>query len=727
MAARPGLVVYRTVDTGPVPGANAVANVIAAVRRPNATANTIAAVRRPSVVANATAAVPSAVAVANGEAATTAATPLAAGGTAIASTLAPTTTAPPNAGTWSFYGADAGGQRYSDARQITPQNVADLEQAWVFRTGEMGEGFTVRDKLTFQATPVLMDGTLYFNTATGKVFAVNATTGTLRWKFDARIDRTLWYSEKSARGVTTWTDPSAPANTPCARRVIFATLDARLLAIDATNGKSCADFGEKGEVALYKGVRLKSRPNYNVTSPPVIVSDTIVVGSSIGDNRAAALELGVVRAFDVRTGKPRWHWDPIPRTARMPARAADADFDEIDDQEAVWTGGANAWAPISADPERGLVFVPTGSASPDFFGGERPGDNRWANSVVALRASDGSLAWGQQLVHHDLWDYDVASQPVAANVQKNGASIPAIIQATKTGQVFVFDREHGTPLFPIREKPVPRHFVNGEAPSLTQPFSSLPSLASHAPVKPSDAWGLTFWDRRQCEEKIAKLRSEGIFTPPSEQGTILNPGYGGGSNWGGIAFDPARQLVIGNVMDLPMVVTLIPRAKMPLIDTDEFPKSEFARQEGTAYGMRRELLMSSIGVPCTSPPWGKLVALDLRTGKIRWSVPLGTSRDIAPWPIWWIKGVPNMGGPAITASGLIFIGATTDHSIRAFNTETGEEIWKQRLPAGAQATPMTYTAGDKQYVVIAAGGHGGMGTKRGDYLMAFRLPSRLSE
>ena len=624
-------------------------------------------------------------------------------------------------GAWSFYGADAGGQRYSNARQITPQNVDDLEPAWVFRTGEMGEGFTVQDKLTFQTTPVLMDDTLYFNTATGKVFAVNAATGKLRWKFDARIDPTRWYSEKSARGVTTWIDPSASVNAQCAKRVVFATLDARLFTIDATNGKPCEGFGEHGEVPLYKGVRLKSRADYNVTSPPVIVGDTVVVGSSIGDNRAAALELGVVRAFDVRTGQPRWHWDPIPRAAHVPARAADAEFEEIEDQAAAWTGGANAWAPISADPARGLVFVPTGSASPDFFGGERPGDNRWANSVVALRVSDGTLAWGQQLVHHDLWDYDTPAQPVAATVRQNGANVPAIIQATKTGQVFVFNRDTGVPIFPIREKPVPGHFVKGEAPSPTQPFSSLPSFASHKAVKPSDAWGLTFWDRRQCERKIAALRSEGIFTPPSEQGTILNPGYGGGSNWGGIAFDADRQLVIGNVMDLPMVVTLIPRAAMPLIDTDQFPKSEFARQEGTAYAMRRELLMSSLGIPCTSPPWGKLVALDLRTGKIRWSVPLGTTRDLAPWPLWWIKGVPNTGGPAITASGLIFIGATGDQFIRAFSTDTGEELWKQRLPAGGQASPMTYVAGGKQFVVIAAGGHGGMGTKRGDYLMAFAL------
>jgi quinoprotein glucose dehydrogenase len=629
------------------------------------------------------------------------------------------------AGTWASYGGDPGGQKYSDANHVTPQNVAELKQAWVFRTGERGEGFAVKDKLTFQATPVLLDGTLYFSTATGRVFAIDAAKGTLRWRFDAHLDPSAYYSEKSARGVSIWIDTAAAADTPCAKRVIFASLDARLFAIDAITGKTCAGFGEGGEVPLYRGVRLRNRSDYNVTSPPVIIGDTIVVGSSIGDNRATNIELGVVRAYGARNGELRWHWDPIPRTAKFPAQSNDADFAEVEAQAAQWTGAANAWAPLSVDRQRGLVFVPTGSASPDFFGGQRPGDNRWANSVVALNASDGQMVWGQQFVHHDLWDYDTPAQPVAATVQRNGVARAAIIQATKMGQIFVFDRATGEPIFPIQERRVPQGVVEGESASPTQPFSSLPPLVSHAPVKPADAWGFTPWDRGQCEQKIAALRSEGIYTPPSIQGTILRPGYGGGSNWGGIAFDPSRQLVIANVMDLAMVVTLIPRANLrSMADSGAYPQSEFARQEGTPYGMRRELLTSNIGVPCTSPPWGKLVALSMRTGKIHWQRPLGTSRDIAPWPIWGIQGVPNMGGPIATAGGLIFIGATADNFIRAFSTDTGEELWKQRLPAGGQATPMTYVLGGKQYIVIAAGGHGGMGTTLGDYLMAYALPGK---
>jgi len=626
---------------------------------------------------------------------------------------------------WNAYGGDGRGQRHAPLAEITPANVRQLELAWTFRTGELGEGFArSKDALTFEATPLLIGDTLYISTATGVVFALDGAKGTQRWRFDAQVDRSRDYSEMANRGVSYWRDANASA-AACSERILFATIDARLFAIDAKTGKRCADFGANGEIGLSKGVRLVERQlgNYQVTSPPAIAGDVAVIGSSIGDNRGTDIEIGVVRAFDVKSGRELWHWDPIPRTAKIPADAANPEFSDIETQQAHWTGAANAWAPFAVDAERGLVFIPTGSASPDFFGGMRPGDDHWADSIVALRATTGELAWARQLVHHDLWDYDTASQPMLIDLDRGGVKVAALVQLTKTGQVFVLDRATGEPLFPIEERAVPQDVVAGETPSPTQPFSSLPPLVSHAPVKPDDAWGLTFWDRGACRDKIASLKSEGIFTPPSLEGSIERPGYAGGSNWGSGAWDPERNLLIANVMDVPMIVALIPRDKLDAeYDSGAYKGWEFASQRGTPYGMRRTLLASPLGVPCTAPPWGKLVAVDLAQGKIAWEKPLGTSRDKATWPFWYIQGAPNMGGPLTTAGGLVFIGAATDNFLRAFDTASGEELWTMRIPAGAQATPMSYAIGGKQYIVVAAGGHAKLSTTRGDYILAFALP-----
>jgi len=635
--------------------------------------------------------------------------------------------APVQAADWSAYGGDGRGQRHVALTQITPKNVERLEPAWSFRTGELGDGFArAKDALTFEATPLAIGDTLYFTTATGVAFALDAASGAQRWRFDAAVDRGRGYSEMATRGVGYWRDAQAPIGTACAERILWATIDARLFALDAKTGKRCADFGANGEIPLAKGVRLVERQlgNYQVTSPPAIAGDIAIVGSSIGDNRSTDVELGVVRAFDVRSGKGLWHWDPIPRAAKIPHDAANPDFGDVEDQQAHWTGAANAWAPFAVDAERGLVFIPTGSAAPDFFGGMRPGDDRWANSIVALRAATGEFLWARQLVHHDLWDYDVASQPMLIDLERDGKTIPAVVQLHKTGQVFVFHRETGEPLFPVEERPVPQAVVDGETPSPTQPFSSLPSLVPLAKVTPDDAWGLTFWDRGACRDQIAKLRSDGIYTPPSLAGTIERPGYAGGSNWGGGAWDPQRHLLIANVMDLAFIVALIPRDKFGAeYDSGEYKGWDFAPQRGTPYGMRRILLKSPLGAPCTAPPWGRLVAVDLARGAIAWNTPLGTSRDTAPWPFWNIRGAANFGGPLTTAGGLTFIGATTDNYLRAFDTASGAELWKARLPAGGQATPMSYDAGGRQYVVIAAGGHAKVGTTRGDYLVAFALPA----
>jgi quinoprotein glucose dehydrogenase len=382
---------------------------------------------------------------------------------------------------------------------------------------------------------------------------------------------------------------------------------------------------------------------------------------------------------------------------------------------------------MSIDEDSGLVLVPTGSASPDFFGGTRLGSNRFADSLLALDAKSGKLVWHQQLVHHDLWDYDLAAQPVLGDIEVQGVPVPAVIQATKTGMLYVFDRTKGQPLFPITEKPVPPSFVAGEQAAPTQPFSSITSLVSQKPVDPAEAWGVTFWDRGKCRDLLSEHRNEGIFTPPDPHGTIVSPGYIGGVNWGGVVFDEPRQRVIAAVNHLPMLVTLVPQAELQeQMSSGNFPNSEFAKQAGTPYAMRREPLLSPWGLPCTAPPWGTLVSVDLRRNRIVWQVPLGSTAGVGPWfaPTRDF-GMPNMGGPIATAGDLVFVGAAMDSYFRAFDIETGRELWKHRLPAGGQATPMTYRAGrdQRQFIVIAAGGHGVLNTPRGDYVIAFTLPT----
>ncbi|HKT42681.1 MAG TPA: PQQ-binding-like beta-propeller repeat protein, partial [Rhodanobacteraceae bacterium] len=380
----------------------------------------------------------------------------------------------PDAG-WTFYGGDAGGSRYSPASQITPTNVKHLKVAWTFRSGEHGAGFPGNEwkgHMTWEATPILHDGTLYFTTSETNVVAIDAVTGKLRWRHDSHVPK-LWYSDAASRGVTLWVDPRSAADAPCHARIFAPTLDSRLLALDAKTGKLCQDFANHGVLDLLPGIRSTYKPgsryrNYLVTSPPVILDGKVILGSSIGDNRGVELEHGTVRAYDARTGKFAWGWDPIPHDASNPVYA------QWTPQAAAITGAANAWAPLSVDPERHLVFVPTGSSSPDFFGGRRPGDGRWANSVVALDGDTGKLAWGYQLVHHDLWDYDSAAQPSLVTLQHDGRTIPAVIQPTKTGMLFTFDRENGEPVFPIVEKPVPQDGAPGEVLSKTQPFPVAP-------------------------------------------------------------------------------------------------------------------------------------------------------------------------------------------------------------------------------------------------------------
>jgi len=621
---------------------------------------------------------------------------------------------------WDHYGGGLHGMQYSSLSQITRDNVGELKEIWRYRTGELGEGH--REPFAFEANPILVEGRLYLPTGSAIVIALDPATGEEIWRHDPKIDRTKPHAEIANRGVTSWIDEEALSDSPCRHRIFVGTLDARLIALDGATGETCKDFGEGGEIWLDRdvGATVGDWVIYTITSPPVAVDDVLVIGSAIGDNQAVESELGIVRGIDARTGEERWRWDPIPRNEQDPA------YTTWVSEEAARNGSANAWAPLAADPDLGLVYVPTGSASPDFYGGEREGNNLYANSIVALRAATGEIAWYQQLIHHDVWDYDLASQPTLVELEHDGEVIPAVLQGTKTGLIFSFNRETGEPIFEIEERAVPQGGVAGEHLSPTQPFPvAPPSVARHNSVSEDDAWGMMIFDKRSCRKKMAGLKSEGIFTPPSLEGTIELPGFGGGINWGGLAFEPDEQVAVVFSMDLPMEIALIPRDDLESVyDSGDYDGYEFARMSGTPYAMRRTLLGSPIGVPCTAPPWGVLTAIDMRAGTINWQRSVGSIQDVAPAIAPNLElGMGGMGGPIVTAGGLIFMAAVMDDYLRAFDLEDGETLWEGRLPAGGQATPMTYFLEEtgKQYVVIAAGGHGRIGTTPGDYLIAYAL------
>ena len=614
---------------------------------------------------------------------------------------------------WPAYGHDLGGMRYSPLTQINRENVSRLKVAWVFHTGDISDGKGQQRRSGFETTPILVDGTLYLTTPFNRVIALDPETGSQRWAYDPKIDQAGDYGDGLInRGVSTWLDYTRPAAQPCHRRIFEATLDARLIALDAANGAPCADFGKNGQVSL-RDVPGYHPGWYHMTSPPAVIDDLVVVGSAIDDNGRVDMPGGVVRAFDARSGALRWSWDPIPPNSAAGASAK------------TWrSGAANAWSVMTVDPERDLVFVPTGSASPDYYGGLRPGDNKWANSIVALRAKTGEVAWGFQLVHHDLWDYDTASPPLLATIQHDGKTVPVVIQGNKTGFLYVLNRDTGTPIFPVEERPVPQSDVPGEVTSPTQPFPLAPPPLAPQRLSVDDAWGLTPADRETCRTWLRGLRNEGIFTPPSTQGNLAIPGNVGGMNWSGYAFDPQRSLLIVNTNNLPARVKLIPSAQFGNHENRSEP-GEYSPQTGAPYGMFRRPFMTASHLPCSAPPWGTLAAVDMIRGTIRWQVPLGSFQDFAPGHPAVPPGSLSLGGSIVTAGGLVFISGTLDPYIRAFDIETGKELWKAQLPASGHATPMTYqlNLGGKQYLVIAAGGHAKIDEEpQSDSLVAFTLP-----
>lgn len=629
---------------------------------------------------------------------------------------------------WPQAGGARGGGHYSDVTQITKANVADLEIAWTHRSGDYHEGGNTIDgvvegepfQTSLQVTPVLFNDMLYYCTPYNRVFAIDPNTGAERWSYDPEV------AEENrggpCRGVATWTSSLVAAGAACHTRILTGTVDGRLIALDAKSGQPCEDFGNDGTVNALEGLGEHPLGEYKLTTPGGIIGDLIVIGGAISDNLKTTVPGGVVRAYDLNTGELAWFWDPIP-----PGQAPVLEGDEQKYQR----GTSNVWSYISTDEELGLVYVPTGNSSPDYYGGHRDGLDYYSSSIVALDAQSGEVRWHFQTVHHDIWDYDLPAQPTLFDVTIDGVVVKALAQTTKMGHVFVLDRTNGEPVYGVEERAVPQGAVAGDFTSPTQPFPIRPRNLVNTDFAADDVWGFTPWDRGACRDMMQSIRSEGLFTPPSEQGSIHFPSAVGGQNWGGPAVDPERELLIVNSLHMASIIQLVPRAQCEVAKTKRLEDplgSKYSMVEesaGTPYcDVRWMGFFSPLEVPCTPPPWGTIAAIDLQAGEVVWQVPLGTTRDLAPFPLWFIDGVPNMGGPITTASGLTFIAATSDHFLRAFDSETGDELWKGRLPTGGQATPMTYRTGsdDKQYVVIAAGGHWALGTPPSDHIIAFALP-----
>ena len=604
---------------------------------------------------------------------------------------------------------DPFGWHHSASSQITPDNVVRLAPAWTHRNGDMAAERGSPSSVSAQSTPILLPREagehLVYCTPFNRVIALDPRSGRERWVYDPQVPRT---SERPyrCRGVAYAEVPQVDAAVACRHRIYTVTVDRRLIALDARDGKPCKGFGNRGEVTLVEHDRY-GLEKVSSSSPPVVANGVVVVGSSIIDFAFAEAPRGAIAAYDADTGAPRWTFDPLAGVAG--------------------TGAGNAWAPLAVDAGSDLVFVPTSAPSPDYYGGLRPGRNDHANSVVALRLSTGEVAWSFQLVHHDLWDYDTPAQPVLFDWRgRDGRRVPALAQVSKQGFVFILDRRDGQPLFPVQERPVPASTIPGETAWPTQRFPTLPPPLLPTRLTPDDAWGLTFWDRNRCRDAIAGLHNEGIFTPLAERPTLLFPGSLGGANWGGGAYFPERQWLIVNVNAAPFVAQLI-RGAVAATGQDHpvaGQKTMYVTMQGTPYTLAVGPLLSPLGIPCTAPPWGKLVAVDLAQGSIAWEAPLGSVHEMGPFPLpWHIDwGTPNLGGGLVTDGGVFFIGATMDRQFRAFDVRDGHQLWTYTLPVDATATPMSYTLHGRQYVLINAGGHAMYNRGTGDYLVAFALP-----
>lgn len=615
---------------------------------------------------------------------------------------------------WTSFANGLDGLRFSHAAEIAPGNVGRLKVAWTYRTGEDPTRLSnPRNLPTFQATPIKVGPLLYLCTPRNQVIALDAETGRERWRYDPKTDVSGDSYLLACRGVSYLEVPSSQDH--CARRIIAATLDGRLIALDARTGQPCEEFGERGTVSLTRNLGPIQSGQYGVTSAPLVAGGVIVVGAQVLDNQGMDVPSGVIRAFAGDSGRQLWAFDT---GAIVPTEIGEPPQDRI-----YTRGSPNAWAPFSADVELGLVYVPTGNAAPDYFAAPRnPAMRRFGSSVLAIELHSGQLRWSFQTVHHDVWDYDIGAQPLLTEMKIGDMSIPVLIQPTKRGDLFVLDRRTGEPVVPVEERAVPQRGVHDESLSPTQPISVGMPFLGPTPRTEAAMWGVTPFDQIWCRVQFHRLRYEGPFTPPSTDRSLQSPNQTGASNWGRASIDPARGLLVANTINLDSIVQLIPRREVDAAAADGlrpiFP------QMGTPYAASFRNFLSPLGIPCNEPPWGEIRAIDLSTRTTLWRKPLGTVRDRMPIPLAFELGVPNVGGPLTTASGLTFIAAADDGYLRAYASGSGRLLWSTRLPASAQSAPMTFVSGEtgRQFVVIAAGGDRRLGSRPGDYVIAFSLP-----
>jgi quinoprotein glucose dehydrogenase len=611
---------------------------------------------------------------------------------------------------WLYYGGDQGGRHYSANKQITKQNVKDLDVAWIHKNGDMETFGAEMSNTSAQATPILLPeaagDALVYCTVFNRVIALDPASGKERWQFDPKISHKGTRTFR-CRGVSYAEEKSLAEDAQCRHRIILATHDRSIWAIDSHTGKPCTDFGQQGQITLYGKEGFKAGDIAN-SSAPAVGNGVIVVGSAIVDFDRTAAPRGTVEAFSSLTGKPVWSFDPLVGEEQF--------------------GAANVWAPISIDEKNNLVFLPTSAISADYYGGGRHGSNLYANSLVALDLTSGEIKWHYQHVRHDLWDYDTPAQPILFQWNKKGKSIPAVAQLTKQGFVFIFNRLTGESLWEITELPVPPSQIPGEYTSATQPKPIAPPALIDSYLMPKDAWGLTPFDQGHCEDQLRAINNLGMFTPNSEKLTLMYPGSLGGPNWGGGALLADKGILLVNINNVAFTGQLIKKAQgedaASKADHPTAGKRMKVPMKGTPYAMEIGTLQSFLGIPCNEPPWGKVVAVDLINGTILWDTALGSIHEMGlvtlPFHVDW--GTPNLGGGIATAGGLFFIGATMDRQIRAFDVDNGETLWKYTLPIDATATPMTYQYKGRQYVVINAGGHAMFHRGQGDYLYAFALP-----